>query len=58
MTQDPLIRLKHQLGDSNPQDDVDAIQAMTKEEALAYTEAEGTNTTEEILKYYDEVKNG
>ena len=58
MTHDPLKILKHQLGDENPQDDFATIEAMTKEEALAYTEAEGTNTTEEILKYYDEVKNG
>ena len=58
MTHDPLIILKHQLGDENPRDDFDTITAMTKEEALAYTEADGTHTTEEILKYYDDVKNG
>ncbi len=58
MTDISLQTLKHQLGDENPQDSWDEIQAMTKEEALAYTEAEGTNTTESILKHYDDVKNG
>ena len=58
MADDPLKILKHQLVDENPQNSWDEIQAMTKEEALAYTEAEGTNTTEEILKHYDDVKNG
>lgn len=58
MTQDPLKILKHQLGDENPQDSFTEIEEMTKEEALAYTEAEGTNTTEEILKHYNDVKTG
>lgn len=46
---DLFFILKHQLGDENPQDDFDALQEMTLEETLAYVEAEGTNTTEEIL---------
>ena len=49
MTTDIFIILKHQLGDENPQDDFDALQDMTREEALAYVEAESTTTTEEIL---------
>ena len=49
MTSDLQFILKHQLGDENPQDDFDALQAMTLEETLAYVQAEGTNTTEEIL---------
>jgi len=58
MTTDIFIILKHQLGDENPQDDFDTINAMTREETLAYVEAEGKNTTENILKLYDEVKAG
>jgi len=50
MTTDLLVIIKHQLGDENPQDDFDAVQNMTLEETLAYVEAEGTNTTENILK--------
>lgn len=50
MTLDSLTILKHQLGDENPQDDFDVVQNMTLEETLAYVEAEGTNTTENILK--------
>lgn len=46
---DPFLILKHQLGDENPQDDFNTLQEMTLEETLAYLEAEGTNTTEEIL---------
>lgn len=49
MTKDVLTILKHQVADENPQDDFDALQEMTREQALAYLEAEGTITTEEIL---------
>ena len=50
MTLDSFIIIKHQLADENPQDDFDAVQNMTLEETLAYVEAEGTNTTENILR--------
>ena len=50
MTQDSFIIIKHQLADENPQDSFDAITSMTLEETLAYVEAEGTNTTENILR--------
>lgn len=49
MTLDSFIIIKHQLADENPQDDFDAVQNMTLEETLAYVEAAGTNTTENIL---------
>ena len=49
MTQDSFIIIKHQLADENPQDSFDTITNMTLEETLAYVEAEGTNTTENIL---------
>lgn len=50
MTLDSFVIIKHQLADENPQDDFDAVQNMTLEETLAYVEAEGTNTTENILR--------
>lgn len=56
MTTDTLLILRHQLGDENPQDDFDSLQSMTQEEALAYVDAEGTNTTEEILRLADQLR--
>jgi len=53
---DPFLILKHQLGDENPQDNFETLQEMTLEETLAYVEAEGTNTTEEILAYANQLK--
>ena len=55
---DPFIRLKHQLEDENLKTDAPLIENMTRDEAVAYAEADGTNTTESILKLKDEVKNG
>ena len=52
---DPFFILKHQLGDENPQDDFDTLQEMTLEETLAYVEAEGTNTTENILNLVNQL---
>jgi len=49
MTTEISLNLKHQLGDENPQDDFQTLQEMTVEETLVYIEAEGTNTTENIL---------
>lgn len=51
-----LSTLKHQLGDENPQDDFQTLQDMTLEETLAYIEAEGTNTTENILNLAEQLK--
>lgn len=55
MTSDLHVILKHQLGDENPQNDFNTLQEMTLEETLAYVEAEGTNTTEEILDLVQQV---
>ena len=55
MTQDSFIIIKHQLADENPQDSFDAITSMTLEETLAYVEAEGTNTSENILRLATEL---
>lgn len=52
---DPFLIIKHQLMDENPQDDWDALDSMTLEETLAYVEAEGTNTTENILRLATEL---
>ncbi len=56
MSFDTLFNLNHQLGDENPQDDFEVIQSMTKEESLAYIDAEGTITTEEILALADQLR--
>jgi hypothetical protein len=56
MTTDILSILRHQLGDENPQDDFGSLQLMTQEEVLAYVDAEGTNTTEEILNLADQLR--
>ena len=56
MTFDTLVNLNHKLGDENPQDDFGVIQSMTKEESLAYIDAEGTITTEEILALADQLR--
>tara|TARA_B100000497_G_C7480736_1_gene295204 strand:+ start:95 stop:268 length:174 start_codon:yes stop_codon:yes gene_type:complete len=55
MTQDSFIIIKHQLADENPQDSFDAITSMTLEDTLAYVEAEGTNTSENILRLATEL---
>ena len=55
MTLDSFVIIKHQLADENPQDSFDAITSMTLEETLAYVEAEGTNTTENILRLATEL---
>lgn len=55
MTLDSFIIIKHQLADENPQDDFDSITSMTLEETLAYVEAEGTNTTENILRLAEQL---
>lgn len=52
---DSFLILKHQLLDENPQDDWVALDSMTLEETLAYVEAEGTNTTEYILRLATEL---
>jgi hypothetical protein len=52
---DPFFILKHQLVDENPQDDSAILKAMTLEETLAYVEAEGTNTTEEITNLVNQL---
>jgi hypothetical protein len=51
-----LYIINHQLGDENPQDDFQTIQDMTVEETLAYVQAEGTNTTENILNLAEQLK--
>lgn len=56
MTTEILSILKHQLGDENPQDDFQTLQDMTVEETLAYVEAEGTNTTENILNLAEQLR--
>lgn len=55
MTLDSFVIIKHQLGDENPQHSFDAITSMTLEETLAYVEAEGTITTENILRLATEL---
>jgi len=51
-----LYNINHQLGDENPQDNFQTLQEMTVEETLAYIEAEGTNTTENILNLAEELR--
>ena len=56
MNPEILYTLNHQLGDENPQDDFQTLQDMTVEETLAYVEAEGTNTTENILNLAEQLR--
>ena len=49
---DSFLILKHQLDDENPQHN---CYPLTLEETLAYVEAEGTNTTENILRLATEL---
>ena len=56
MTLNSFIIIKHQLADENPQDNFQTLQEMTVEETLAYVEAEGTNTTENILNLAEQLK--
>jgi hypothetical protein len=49
MSANSLRLLQHHLIDNNPQNSFETIYEMTLEETLAYVEAEGTNTTENIL---------
>lgn len=51
-----LYIIKHQLGDENPQDDFQTLQNMTLEETLAYLEAEGTNTTDNIANLAEQLR--